>query len=522
MMRHAYAMNPALEPKPVTWTLPLADLAATERLGRVVAEELQAGDLVTLSGGLGSGKTTLARTIVRALAGDAALEVPSPTFTLMQTYDTVRGPVVHADLYRIGGPGELAELGWDEAAEQAILLVEWPERGGAALGASRLDVALALTLGGAPGARTTTLTATGAFAPRLARMKALQTLIESAGWADAARVRLQGDASTRAYERLVKPSGETAILMIAPPRPDGPPVRRGKPYSVIAKLAESIHAFVALDRGLRALGFSAPKIHAEDLEAGLLVLEDFGGEAVTDAQLPVPSRYLEATRLLAKLHATALPSVLPVTEGRDHALPLYDMEALLIEVELLADWYAPHRAGLTLSGSVRAEFIRLWRNALAEIVVAPATWTLRDYHSPNLIWLPERKGFQRVGLLDFQDAVLGHPAYDVVSLLQDARVSVTSDLELKLLGAYARDRKAADPDFDMTAFARAYAILGSQRATKVLGIFARLDRRDGKSHYLKHLPRIEATLARNLRHPALADLRGWYETHLPRLWPTVA
>ena len=130
MMRHAYAMNPALEPKPVTWTLPLADLAATERLGRVVAEELQAGDLVTLSGGLGSGKTTLARTIVRALAGDAALEVPSPTFTLMQTYDTARGPVVHADLYRIGGPGELAELGWDEAAEQALLLVEWPERGG--------------------------------------------------------------------------------------------------------------------------------------------------------------------------------------------------------------------------------------------------------------------------------------------------------------------------------------------------------------------------------------------------------
>src|SRR3954454_14800026 len=302
MMRHPHAMNPALEPKPVTWTLPLADLAATERLGRVVAEELQAGDLVTLSGGLGSGKTTLARTIVRALAGDAALEVPSPTFTLMQTYDTVRGPVVHADLYRIGGPGELAELGWDEAAEQAILLVEWPERGGAALGARRLDVALALTLGGAPEARTTTLTGTGAFAPRLARMKALQTLIESAGWADAARVPLQGDASTRAYERLVKRSGETAILMISPPRPDGPPVRSGKPYSAIAKLAETVHAFVAMDRGLRALGFSAPKIYGEDLDGVLLILEHLGNEPVVGAVGPVPERYEEATRLLAKLH----------------------------------------------------------------------------------------------------------------------------------------------------------------------------------------------------------------------------
>jgi len=520
-MRSALATTQSPRTEPVAWTLPLPDPAATERLGRMLAEALQPCDLVTLSGGLGSGKTTLARTIVRALAGDPGLEVPSPTFTLMQTYETPRGPVVHADLYRIGGPDELAELGWDESAEQATLLVEWPERASGALGASRLDVALGL-VPGAPEARTATLTATGAFAPRLARLKALRTLVERSGWADAAVVRLQGDASTRAYERLVKPTGETALLMIAPPRPDGPPVRRGKPYSAIAKLAESVHAFVAVDRGLRALGFSAPEIYAEDLEAGLLILEDLGGEPVTDAQLPVPGRYLEATRLLARLHAMKLPTALPITEGREHVLPPYDMEALLIEVELLADWYAPHRAGFTLSGSVRAEFIRLWRGALSEIVAAPATWTLRDYHSPNLIWLPDRKGLQRVGLIDFQDAVLGHPAYDVVSLLQDARVTVTADLELKLLSAYARDRKAADAEFDMNAFARAYAILGAQRATKIVGIFARLDKRDGKPQYLKHLPRIEATLARNLRHAALAELRGWYETYLPRLWSAAA
>jgi aminoglycoside/choline kinase family phosphotransferase len=125
----------------------------------------------------------------------------------------------------------------------------------------------------------------------------------------------------------------------------------------------------------------------------------------------------------------------------------------------------------------------------------------------------------RVGLIDFQDAVLGPPAYDVASLLQDARVTVTADLELKLIGFYARERKAADPAFDVSAFARAYAIMGAQRATKILGIFARLDRRDGKPHYLKHLPRIEAYLARNLAHPALAKLRAWYETYLPRLAP---
>jgi aminoglycoside/choline kinase family phosphotransferase len=220
-----------------------------------------------------------------------------------------------------------------------------------------------------------------------------------------------------------------------------------------------------------------------------------------------------------RLHGTTLPQVLPVTDGYDHAIPPYDLEALLIEVELLADWYVPHIIGNLLSGSARAEFVNLWTEILAEIISGATTWTLRDFHSPNLIWLPEREGLSRVGLIDFQDAVLGSPAYDVASLLQDARVTVPPDLELKLIGLYARERKTADPDFDVAAFARAYAILGAQRATKILGIFARLDRRDGKPHYLRHLPRIETYLARNLAHPALAKLKVWYEKYLPRLIP---
>ncbi len=506
------------EPGTTVWELALPDEAATVALGCFLVDELRRGDCVALSGGLGVGKTTLARTIIRVLAADETLEVPSPTFTLMQSYDTPRGPVVHADLYRIGGAAELQELGWDELADTAILLVEWPERARSALGENRLEIALDLAPGDA-GARSAVLTGFGGFAPRLARLRALRTMLERSGWSEAMRRPLQGDASTRAYERLVKPTGETAILMISPPRPDGPPVRRGKPYSAIAKLAETVHAFVALDRGLRAIGFSTPEIYGEDLDAGLLLLEDFGAEPVVEKEGPNPHRYGEATRLLAKLHAAALPAIVPVADGRDYALPPYDLEALLIEVELLLDWYVPHVGRSLLSGSARAEFANLWSEALQEIVDAPATWTLRDYHSPNLLWLGDRKDVKRIGLLDFQDAVLGHPAYDVASLLQDARVTVPAELEIRLLGTYARERKDADPSFDMAAFARAYAILGAQRATKVLGIFARLDKRDGKPQYLKHLPRIEAYLRRNLAHPALARLKAWYETHLPRLKP---
>jgi tRNA threonylcarbamoyl adenosine modification protein YjeE len=497
------------------WEIALPDEAATLALGRYLADELRPGDVLALSGGLGSGKTTLARAIVRALAGEDALEVPSPTFTLMQGYDTPRGTALHTDLYRIGNAEELRELGFDEAAEGAITLVEWPERAASALNPNRFQIAL--DLAGPEGARKARLTASGALISRLARMKAMRELLAKSGWSDAKRLPIQGDASTRAYERLVKSSGETAILMISPARSDGPPVRRGKPYSTIAKLAESIHAFAALDRGLRALGFSAPRIYGEDLDNGLLVIEDLGAEPLVDADGPIPERYEAATRLLARLHATAGPHVLPVAPGREHVLPPYDLEAFLIEAELLLDWYAPHVARALLSGSARAEFVRVWSGLLDDLLAGPQSWTLRDYHSPNLIWLAERGDLGRVGLLDFQDAVLGPLAYDVASLLQDARVTVPAELELRLLGAYARERRATDPEFDMADFASAYAIMAAQRATKVLGIFARLDKRDGKPQYLAHLPRVEAYLARNLAHPVLSRLKEWYERHLPRL-----
>ena len=491
--------------------------AATAELGRLIAAELGPGDLLALSGEIGAGKTTLARAILRARLGDPELEAPSPTFTLLQTYEGAGGPVVHADLYRIAGSGELYELGFEEMQATSIVLVEWPERAADALPLERLDILLELDP--ASGGRRATISGAGPVAERVVRTYALTALLDGAGWAKAERVLMQGDASTRAYERLVQPSGETAILMISPPRPDGPPVRRGKPYSAIARLAESVHAFSAMDRGLLDQGFSAPQILAEDLDVGLLLLEDFGSTPVVDENGPIPDRYAEATRLLARLHSRKLPAELPYGQEGIHQIPPYDLDAFLIEAELLLDWYLPYIVGTKPSGSVRAEFGHIWRDTLADLLAGPQTWTLRDYHSPNLIWLPEREGIRRVGLLDFQDAVMGPPAYDVASLLQDARVTVPPDLELRLLALYGAERKKADPTFDMAEFATAYAIMGAQRATKILGIFARLDRRDGKPQYLAHLPRIRAYLARNLAHPALARLHGWFQYHGGDVFP---
>ncbi|MBL8590078.1 MAG: tRNA (adenosine(37)-N6)-threonylcarbamoyltransferase complex ATPase subunit type 1 TsaE [Methylobacteriaceae bacterium] len=500
------------EPIDPVWPVDLPDEAATIAFARRIARLARPGMLLTLSGDLGAGKTTFARALVRALAQEPDLEVPSPTFTLMQVYETPAFPIVHADLYRLRDSSELAELGWDEAGEGALLVVEWAERAGDLLPADRLEVMIALAPDQGDGARMAALVGHGAYGELVARERAVAALLDKAGWDEARRDFMLGDASTRAYERLTKADGTTAILMISPPRPDGPPVRYGKPYSAIARLAETIHPFVSVDAALRARGLSAPDIYAADLAAGLALIEDLGGEGVVDANGPIPERYAEATAVLAALHSGG-----PVEAPDGYRPPAYDLDALLIEVELLTEWYAPHVARAGLSSGAAAVFGNIWRDALAEIVAAsaPTSWVLRDFHSPNLLWLPRREGAARIGVIDFQDCVLGHPAYDVASLLQDARVTVSDELELRLLGHYARLRRERDPAFDMQAFARAYAIMGAQRATKILGIFARLDKRDGKPQYLAHLPRVRAYLLKNLRHAALAGVREWFDTYIP-------
>ncbi len=225
-----------------------------------------------------------------------------------------------------------------------------------------------------------------------------------------------------------------------------------------------------------------------------------------------------ALAALAHLHGASLADSLPLDDGDTYRIPAYDIDALSIEVELLLDWYAPYIACVQLFSSAKATFVNLWRQAVQDIVSQRPGWTLRDFHSPNLLWLAAREGIAKVGILDFQDCVLGHPAYDVVSLLQDARVDIPEEQELTLLAYYARLRRTADPSFDIGEFLRAYAILGAQRATKILGIFARLDERDRKPQYLAHLPRVEKYLCRNLRHPALEELKQWYEEQLPKIF----
>jgi len=500
-----------------SFTALLPDEAATRRLMLDIAALIEPGDLITLSGDLGAGKSTFARAFIRHAAGDETIEVPSPTFTLMQSYDLPPYRLLHADLYRIGNADELAELGFDELREGAVTLLEWPDRAEVLLPPDRLDLALTLAPDQGPTVRHARVTGYGIFAGRAERMARIRAFLGASGFTEASRKRIQGDASTRSYERLMR-DGVSYILMNSPRRPDGPPVRDGKPYSAVAHLAETVTPFIAMARGLTERGFSAPQIVAADREAGLIVLEDLGSELVVTGEpaVPIEERYAAATDVLAALHAMELPDLLPVEPGLDYQLPGYDLPALLIEAELLLDWYLP-KFNATISNPGRDKFLALWQDALTPALEAPASWVLRDYHSPNLLWLPEREGIARVGLLDFQDAVMGPAAYDVASLLQDARVDVPEAMEIALLTRYSRARRAADPAFDPKLFAQLYATMAAQRATKILGIFARLEKRDHKPQYLRHMPRVWAYLRRSLAHPALEALQSWYRVHVPAL-----
>jgi tRNA threonylcarbamoyl adenosine modification protein YjeE len=498
---------------PWSFTSDLADEAATAALMADLALLIGARDVITLSGDLGAGKTTAARALIRHLADDPELEVPSPTFTLAQSYD-LSPPVLHVDLYRVNDPRELDELGLAPFPEGTLVLIEWPDRAGDLLPANRIDIAF--THGASEEtARTVTVTGQGTSEATVRRLSHLRSFLERSGATQAERKRMPGDASTRSYGRLIS-DGHSTILMNSPPKADTQLIYNGKSYLAAVHLADDIVPFVAIGRGLHRLGLSVPLIHQADLDNGFLICEDLGSEGVLTGTPPRPieERYHAAADVLVALHRAPLPTQLPVDGRADYVIPAFDTDAMLIEVSLLLDWYLPDR-GVDVTAAVRESFFALWRPLLDSALAVPATWAIRDFHSPNLIWLADRQAIARVGVIDFQDAVLGPPAYDVVSLAQDARVDVPEALEIALLSRYVRGRRSDDPAFDPAAFAESYAMMSAQRNTRLLGVFSRLNRRDSKPHYLRHQPRIWTYLNRALAHPVLTGLRTWFDRHVP-------
>ena len=348
----------------------------------------------------------------------------------------------------------------------------------------------------------------------------IKQFLSATQFADAQFQPIAGDASTRSYRRA-KAQGKQAVLLIAPPgaeapdcpRDASPAERQRLGYNACARLAgPNLHAFSAVAKMLRDAGMSAPEIYAEDAVTGLALIEDLGDglyvrEAVGEREEPL---YHAAVMALVHLHqqAPAPPN------NDDYAMLSYDETALGAEVELLTQWYWELKTGAPPSDDFKAEFRGLFDEAIARLS-RPSAIVLRDFHAENLLWLPEREGVRRVGVIDFQDGLVGHSAYDLVSLLEDARRDVDEALQQKMVAAYLNSARERIDGFDADQFADDYAILAAQRNAKILGIFARLYVRDKKERYLDFLPRVEAHFAKDLRRHGLEKLNAFVTAHLP-------
>lgn len=324
----------------------------------------------------------------------------------------------------------------------------------------------------------------------MSRSQQMDAFLSRHGWDGAARSVLAEDASFRRYER-VQDGWRRAVLMDAPPD------------------REALGPFCRVADILLKLDLSAPEILARDDAQGFLLLEDLGDDTFTRmlaAGADEATLYAQAMETLVHLHRRFTPGL----AGPD--FPVYDDDRLLAEVALFTDWYLPAIDGAAPGEAARTGFLDIWRDLLPQARGVPDTLVLRDYHVDNLIWLPERPSPNCVGLLDFQDAVLGPVTYDIVSLLRDARRDVGPDVVTRMEGRYL----AAFSDLDHDRFRTSCAVLSAQRNMKIIGIFTRLDRRDGKPRYLHHIDRVWRLLHDDMRHPALAPMAAWLDQTLPR------
>lgn len=331
--------------------------------------------------------------------------------------------------------------------------------------------------------------------PAPERLEQIRHLLSQTRYRDGELKPLAGDASFRRYIRVHK-DGESAMLMDAPPA------------------CEDVRPFLQAAQYLHSKGFSAPDIWAQNVPAGLLLLEDLGDDSFTRVLCSAEGRqrqelerelYGAAIDVLAAWHDDAKPFADP-----EHlAVARYDHALLMREVHLFADWFMPQVMGREKANALAQEYKSLWQELIKEAPLAMDVWVHRDYHADNLMWLPARDGIKRVGLLDFQDGVYGDAAYDLVSLLEDARRDVPAELASEML-----ERYMALSGADGVRFCAAYALLGAQRNSKIIGIFSRLAARDHKQHYLDYLPRVWRHLECDMSHPLLSPLKTWIDRHV--------
>jgi aminoglycoside/choline kinase family phosphotransferase len=330
------------------------------------------------------------------------------------------------------------------------------------------------------------MTVTASSSITAVRLEEIKALLDTTVFKNADLHPLAGDASFRRYIRVRK-SGHTAMLMDAPPE------------------KEDVRPFLAIAQYLYGQGYSAPSVLASNVPAGLLLLEDFGDDSFTNV-------LKRDSTLQPQLYSAAIDVLVQWQDSkreRTLTLPSYSQDLLMKEVSLFSDWFLPQIMEPEKATQLENEYKSLWQDILLKASLSQNVFVHRDYHADNLMWLHGREDIKCIGLLDFQDGVYGDPAYDLVSLLEDARRDVPPLLVTQMLEHYI-----LTSGVDREKFLLAYAVLGAQRNSKIIGIFTRLAVRDHKLHYLNYLPRVWRHLEHDLAHPLLCPLKSWIDQYV--------
>jgi len=325
----------------------------------------------------------------------------------------------------------------------------------------------------------------------VSRSDIIDKFLEDNGWKGAKRIMLAGDASFRRYERLFLHSN-TAVLMDALPD------------------KEDIRPFMKIAKYLIANNLSAPHILASDTENSLLLVEDLGDDLFARVLEKEPHRELE----LYIAAADVLVQLFREAERKVYSdIPVFDIERMLQQVLRLPEWFIPMVSGEACAYSLKKEYLELWENVLSRMPEMRQVMVLYDFHAENLLWLSTRERWGCTGLLDFQDAMIGSPAYDMVSFLEDARRDVSAETVAKTIEYYLEQTSIPKRDFMLS-----YHIMGAQRNFRIIGTFARLSVRDRKLHYLSYMPRVWRHIEYDLSHPLLAPLKDWIEKNIKLEW----
>lgn len=454
-----------------TEEISLPDLAATESLARQFALSLKKGDVLLLEGDLGAGKTTFARALLRAMGVGG--EVPSPTFTLVQVYETPEFPVYHFDLYRLKQPEEIEEIGFDDALAEGAVLVEWPEKAAAYMPRCAIKIFFGQN-------------ETGRFARREEkkengqRDKSLPSFLEKAGWGGAARKDFAADFSSRRFARL-RDGERTAILV------ESAPDQKTEEY---ARLANA----------LRKEEIPAPEVYACDSEAGFLLMQDFGERNVgglLDSGADRAPFDEEAALILARLHQRFDSAAMPT-------LPSYDTRLFLEQLAPFLDHYFPRRRDRLPTEVERISFFAAWREVLSPLEKLPRALLLRDFIPDNAMRLDQPLFGYGMGILDFQDAGIGPIAYDLASWSEEVRRDGGVARLPKLVGLYCE----ANPALDFGVLLSAARVCLAQRSTRLLGRFVLLKKET-------MIPRLWKALNALFKDEKLAPVLAWFLASAP-------